>query len=52
MTLLVVTFYLLAARLISVCGADIKPRSAISKITAAENPLAGKVAHVRLLQNL
>jgi hypothetical protein len=43
---------LLAARLTAVYGAGIKPRIAISKITAAENPLTGRVAEVRLLQKL
>jgi len=52
MTLLVVSFYLLAARLISVCGAETKHRIAMSKIAATANPLAGKVAQIRPLQKL
>lgn len=50
--MLVVSFYSLAALLASVFGPETKPRNAISKTAAAENPLAGKVAHVRLLQKL
>jgi len=50
--MLVVSFYLLAARLTAVYGAETNLRSAISKITAAETLLAGRVAQIRLLQKL
>lgn len=43
---------MLAAHLVSVYGAETKPRNAISKTAAVKNLLAGRVAEVRLLQKL
>lgn len=51
-TMLVVSFYLLAALLVSVYGAEALSLFSLSQITAAENPLTGRVAEVRLLQKL
>lgn len=50
--MLVVSFYLLAALLVSVYGAEALSLFSLSQITAAENPLTGRVAEVRLLQKL
>ena len=52
MTLIVVTFYLRPARLVPVYGAEALSLFLISQITAAKNPLTGRVAEVRLLQKL